>query len=85
MFETNSFAQPGFDLFSTILMDASEIKSQDAGYAIYSLKYFLELETVMKEIGRIIKPKGIFIVYDMLTTDSFDEENKKHRYALAQY
>lgn len=40
--------------------------SQDAAYAIYSLKYIPRLDSVMAEVARILKPGGLFVVYDLL-------------------
>ena len=53
--------------------------SQDAAYAIYSLKYFPKLDGVMKEIARVLKTGGKFLVYDLIKTDGYNPENKEHR------
>ncbi|CAJ0598307.1 unnamed protein product [Cylicocyclus nassatus] len=55
-----------------------EDSSKDAAYAIYSLKYFRELDSVMKEVSRILKPGGKFLVYDLIKTDRYDEKNPLH-------
>lgn len=52
----------------------------DAVYAIYSLKYFSDLTPVLREIARIMKPGGLFLIYDLVKTNNYDEENPKHRY-----
>lgn len=53
--------------------------SQDAAYAIYSLKYFPQLDGVMKETARILKSKGKLVVYDLIKTDSYDQGKQEHR------
>jgi len=58
--------------------------SQDAAYAIYSLKYIPCLDAVMAEVARILKPGGLFVVYDLLKTDAYDEKNAKHRSLFEQ-
>lgn len=46
--------------------------SQDAAYAIYSLKYLPNLGPIFAELARVIKPGGLLLVYDLLKTDKFD-------------
>jgi len=53
--------------------------SKDTAYAIYALKYFVNLEPILKEVNRILKPKGLFVIYDLIKTDKYDENNKEHR------
>ncbi|KAK6744343.1 hypothetical protein RB195_011193 [Necator americanus] len=55
-----------------------EDASKDAAYAIYSLKYFPQLEGVVKEVARILKPGGKFLVYDLIQTEKYDEKNEEH-------
>lgn len=50
----------------------------DVAYAIYSLKYIPNLEKVMKEIQRVLKPGGKLIVYDLIKTNDYDEDNEEH-------
>ncbi|CCD72180.1 Sterol 4-C-methyltransferase strm-1 [Caenorhabditis elegans] len=50
----------------------------DVAYAIYSLKYIPNLDKVMKEIQRVLKPGGKFIVYDLIKTNDYDKDNKEH-------
>ncbi|KAK0415206.1 hypothetical protein QR680_011830 [Steinernema hermaphroditum] len=52
--------------------------SYDSAYAVYALKYFVNLRPVLKEISRVLKDDGLFLVYDLLKTDHFDENNKEH-------
>jgi len=59
-----------------------EDESFDCAYAIYSLKYFVDLEPVLKEITRVLKPGGRFVVYDMVKTSNFDENNEEHTKVL---
>ncbi|KHJ75603.1 hypothetical protein OESDEN_24781 [Oesophagostomum dentatum] len=51
---------------------------KDAAYAIYSLKYFPELDGVMKEVSRVLKPGGRFLIYDLIKTEKYDEKNETH-------
>ncbi|VDN19251.1 unnamed protein product [Cylicostephanus goldi] len=55
-----------------------EDNSKDAAYAVYSLKYFRELDSVMKEVSRILKPGGKFLVYDLIKTDKYDKKDPSH-------
>ncbi|WKY01694.1 hypothetical protein Q1695_015587 [Nippostrongylus brasiliensis] len=55
-----------------------EDSSQDAAYAVYSLKYIPHLDGVMKEVSRILKKDGLFLVYDLIKTDKYDEKNETH-------
>ncbi|KAI6176393.1 Methyltransferase type 11 domain containing protein [Aphelenchoides bicaudatus] len=55
-----------------------EDASFDCGYAIYSLKYFSDLEPIFKEIARVLKPGGRFVVYDLVKTSNYDESCKEH-------
>ncbi|UMM21349.1 hypothetical protein L5515_003067 [Caenorhabditis briggsae] len=50
----------------------------DVAYAIYSLKYIPNLEKVMEEIQRVLKPGGKFIVYDLIKTNDYDKDNQLH-------
>ncbi|CAI5445737.1 unnamed protein product [Caenorhabditis angaria] len=59
-----------------------EDNSFDVAYAIYSLKYIPKLENVMKEISRVLKPGGKFIVYDLIKTNKYDENNEDHKQTL---
>ncbi|PAV86942.1 hypothetical protein WR25_25610 [Diploscapter pachys] len=53
--------------------------SQDAAYAIYSLKYLPKLDAVFKEVSRVLKPGGKLAIYDLIKTPSYNEENLEHR------
>ncbi|KAE9417284.1 hypothetical protein Angca_007585, partial [Angiostrongylus cantonensis] len=58
-------------------------ESQDAAYAVYSLKYFSCLDGIMMEarslqVSRILKPGGRFLIYDLIKTENYDEKNEVH-------
>ncbi|CAN8101666.1 unnamed protein product [Discula destructiva] len=53
--------------------------SFDAVYAIEATVHAPSLEGVYREIFRILKPGGIFGVYEWLMTDAFDKNNLEHR------
>nr|CAD2173806.1 unnamed protein product [Meloidogyne enterolobii] len=58
--------------------------SQDAAYAIYSLKYLPKLEIIFSELNRVLKPEGLLLVYDLLKTDKYNEDNVEHRKLLSE-
>ncbi|BFZ53903.1 Delta(24)-sterol C-methyltransferase [Savitreella phatthalungensis] len=51
----------------------------DNVYAIEATVHAPKLEGVYGEIFRVLKPGGVFGVYEWLMTDKYDPENKKHR------
>ncbi|PYH91997.1 sterol 24-c-methyltransferase [Aspergillus ellipticus CBS 707.79] len=51
----------------------------DAVYAIEATCHAPELEGVYKEIFRVLKPGGVFGVYEWLMTEEYDNENAEHR------
>ncbi|KAF2458046.1 S-adenosyl-L-methionine-dependent methyltransferase [Lineolata rhizophorae] len=53
--------------------------SFDAVYAIEATVHAPSLEGIYSEISRVLKPGGIFGVYEWLMTDQYDNENPKHR------
>lgn len=55
-----------------------EDDSFDCAYAIYSLKYFVDLEPILKEVARVLKPGGRFVIYDLIKTSNFDENRPEH-------
>lgn len=53
--------------------------SFDAVYAIEATVHAPELEGVYREIQRVLKPGGVFGVYEWLMTDEYDNGNAEHR------
>lgn len=53
--------------------------SFDAVYAIEATVHAPDLEGVYREIFRVLKPGGIFGVYEWLMTDAYDNDNAEHR------
>nr|QWX95826.1 methyltransferase [Strongyloides stercoralis] len=50
-----------------------------SAYAIYSLKYFVNLKPVLGEISRTLKNGGKFVCYDLLTTSKYNPKIDVHR------
>ena len=53
--------------------------SFDAVYAIEATVHAPSLEGIYSEIHRILKPGGVFGVYEWLMTDAYDNSNTHHR------
>jgi sterol 24-C-methyltransferase len=53
--------------------------SFDAVYAIEATVHAPSLEGVYSEIFKVLKPGGVFGVYEWLMTDDYDPNNAKHR------
>lgn len=53
--------------------------SFDAVYAIEATVHAPSLEAIYAEIFRVLKPGGVFGVYEWLMTDAYDNENPHHR------
>lgn len=53
--------------------------SFDAVYAIEATVHAPRLEGVYGEIFRVLKPGGVFGVYEWLMTDDYDNDNVQHR------
>ncbi|GKZ34950.1 delta(24)-sterol C-methyltransferase [Aspergillus brasiliensis] len=51
----------------------------DAAYAIEATLHAPTLEQVYSEIYRVLKPGGVFGVYEWLLTEKYDEGNAEHR------
>ncbi|MCJ1267156.1 Delta(24)-sterol C-methyltransferase [Lobaria immixta] len=51
----------------------------DAVYAIEATVHAPALQGVYSEILRVLKPGGVFGVYEWLMTDAYDDENPNHR------
>ncbi|KAI9830428.1 MAG: Delta(24)-sterol C-methyltransferase [Sarea resinae] len=54
-------------------------ESFDAVYAIEATVHAPSLEGVYSQIYRVLKPGGVFGVYEWLMTDKYDNSNPKHR------
>ncbi|TQS31776.1 hypothetical protein Golomagni_07933, partial [Golovinomyces magnicellulatus] len=53
--------------------------SFDAIYAIEATVHAPSLEGIYSEIYRVLKPGGVFGVYEWLMTDDYDNDNIRHR------
>lgn len=53
--------------------------SFDAVYAIEATVHAPSLEGIYSEIFRVLKPGGVFGVYEWLMTDDYDNDNLHHR------
>lgn len=53
--------------------------SFDAVYAIEATVHAPDLAGVYREICRVLKPGGVFGVYEWLMTDAYDNDNEEHR------
>ena len=53
--------------------------SFDAVYAIEATVHAPSLEGVYSQIFRVLKPGGVFGVYEWLMTDAYDNSNPEHR------
>jgi sterol 24-C-methyltransferase len=54
-------------------------ESFDAVYAIEATVHAPSLEGIYSQIFRVLKPGGVFGVYEWLMTDAYDNENQSHR------
>lgn len=64
----------------TILKQMSfPAESFDAVYAIEATVHAPSLEGVYSQIFRVLKPGGVFGVYEWLMTDNYDNTNEHHR------
>lgn len=59
-------------------MDFSQ-NSFDAVYAIEATVHAPSLQAVYEQIYRVLKPGGIFGVYEWVMTDDYDDDNPEHR------
>lgn len=53
--------------------------SFDAVYAIEATVHAPSLEGIYSQIFRVLKPGGVFGVYEWLMTDAYDNSNARHR------
>jgi sterol 24-C-methyltransferase len=56
-----------------------EPDSFDAAYAIEATVHAPSLEGVYAEIFKVLKPGGVFAVYEWVMTDAYNNENVEHR------
>lgn len=56
-----------------------EPNSFDAVYAIEATVHAPSLEGVYSQIFKVLKPGGVFGVYEWLMTENYDASNPKHR------
>lgn len=56
-----------------------EDKSFDAVYSIEATVHAPNLEAIYREIFRVLKPGGVFGVYEWVMTDDYDDTNPTHR------
>ena len=71
------------DKFDAVKGDFMQISfpeaSFDAVYAIEATVHAPDLQKVYEQIYRVLKPGGVFGVYEWLMTDNYDNENPRHR------
>jgi len=64
---------------SDFMQMSFEDNSFDAVYAIEATVHAPSLEGIYTEIFRVLKPGGVFGVYEWLMTDAYDNDNMRHR------
>ena len=62
-----------------------DAESFDTAYAIYSYKYSVSLKQVFSEVRRVLKPGGLFLIYDMIRTPTYDANNPEHVRLLSTF
>ncbi|EXJ89703.1 sterol 24-C-methyltransferase [Capronia epimyces CBS 606.96] len=71
------------DKFSAVKGDFMQMSfpanSFDAVYAIEATVHAPSLQGVYEQIFRVLKPGGVFGVYEWLMTDNYDNDNPQHR------
>lgn len=55
-----------------------ESNTFDSVYAVYSLKYYPDLNRVLSEINRVLKPGGRFVAYCLCKSRQFCSDNPEH-------
>lgn len=51
----------------------------DAVYAVQPLTYVTDHEFTFREVYRVLKPGGMFVMNDVAALDAYDRENEHHR------
>ena len=62
-----------------------ESASFDGVYAVYSLKYYTDLNRVLGEIYRVLKPGGRLVAYCLCKSKSYDPNQAKHVQLLRDF
>lgn len=62
-----------------------EDNSFESIYAVYSLKYYPDLNRVFREIHRILKPSGKFVAYCLCKSKSYCADNPQHAQLLNDF
>jgi cyclopropane fatty-acyl-phospholipid synthase-like methyltransferase len=57
----------------------------DGVFAVYSLKYYPDLNRVFSEIQRVLKPGGKFVAYCLCKSKIYDEDQPQHRQLLNDF
>lgn len=71
------------DKFTAVKGDFMQMRfpenSFDAVYAIEATVHAPSLQGIYEQIYRVLKPGGVFGVYEWLMTDQYDNDNPRHR------
>ncbi len=62
-----------------------ETSSFDSVYAVYSLKYYPDLNRVLSEIHRVLKPGGRLVAYCLCKSKQFRSEDSDHQQLLDDF
>ncbi len=62
-----------------------ESSSFDGVYAVYALKYYPDLNRVLSEVHRVLKPGGRFVAYCLCKSRKFNAENPQHAKLLNDF